>query len=203
MSLPIAAVLFAAAITPGPNNLVVMSAAVRGGLRGAIAPIVGIVAGTLALVLAVQLGLNVVLAQWPSAVHVFRFLAAGLLLYLGVRIALSGWFSASPDPEEDRHGQPAGNLKLLAAMLALQVVNPTTWVLAATVGTTYASQEGGSLVTLAALTVGVPSLCLAIWAVGGLALAPLMKRTVPRRIFVVGAGGILIGFAVLLPISGM
>lgn len=203
MILSIAAVLFAAAITPGPNNLVVMSAAVRGGMRGAIAPIVGIVAGTLALVLAVQLGLNVVLAQWPSAVHVFRFLAAGLLLYLGVRIALSGWFSASPDPEEDRHGQPAGNLKLLAAMLALQVVNPKTWVLAATVGTTYASQEGGSLVTLAALTVGVPSLCLAIWAVCGLALAPLMKRTVPRRIFVVGAGGILIGFAVLLPISGM
>ena len=124
----IAAVLFAAAITPGPNNLVVMSAAARGGLRGAGAPIAGIVAGTLVLVLAVQLGLNAVLAQWPAAVHVFRILAAGLLFYIGVRIVLSGWADKRASLQGDGRGLPLESMKLLVAMLALQIVNPKTWV---------------------------------------------------------------------------
>ncbi|MEO1023987.1 MAG: LysE family translocator [Pseudomonadota bacterium] len=198
----IAAVLFAAAITPGPNNLVVMSAAARGGLRGAVAPIVGIVTGTLVLVLAVQLGLNVVLVQWPEAVHVFRVLAVGLLFYIGVRIVLSGWADKRTSLQDEGRGLPLESLKLLLAMLALQIVNPKTWVLAATVGTTYAAQESGSIVMLAALTIAIPSLCLAVWAAGGLVLAPLMERTIPRRVFAVCAGGALIGFAGLLFLSG-
>ncbi len=198
----IAVVLFAAAITPGPNNLVVMSAAARGGLTGAAAPIVGIVTGTLVLVLAVQLGLNAVLAQLPESVHVFRVLAAGLLFYIGVRIVLSGWAYKSGSLKDEGRGLPLESMKLLLAMLALQIVNPKTWVLAATVGTTYAAQESGSIVTLAALTIAIPSLCLAVWAAGGLVLAPLMERTIPRRVFAVCAGGTLIGFAGLLIQSG-
>ena len=198
----IAAVLFAAAITPGPNNLVVMSAAARGGLRSAVAPIVGIVTGTLVLVLAVQLGLNAVLAQWPEAVHVFRVLAACLLFYIGARIVLSGGADNSASLQDEGRGFPLESIKLLLTMLALQLVNPKTWVLAATVGTIYAAQERGSIVMLGVLTVAIPSACLAIWAAGGLVLSPLMERTIPRRVFAVCAGGILIGFAGMLALSG-
>ncbi|MEO1564385.1 MAG: LysE family translocator [Pseudomonadota bacterium] len=197
----IAAVLVAAAITPGPNNLVVMSAAAREGLRGAVSPIFGIVTGTLVLVLAVQLGLNAVLAQWPSAVHVFRILAAGLLFYIGFRIVLSGWSDNSVSLKDEGRSLPLSSIKLFVAMLALQIVNPKTWVLAATVGTTYAAQERGSIVMLGVLTIAIPSLCLAVWAAGGLVLSPLMERTIPRRMFAVCAGGILIGFAGMLALS--
>ncbi|MEO1638627.1 MAG: LysE family translocator [Pseudomonadota bacterium] len=198
----IAAVLFAAAITPGPNNFVVMSAAARGGLRSAVAPIVGIVSGTLVLVLAVELGLTAVSAQWPAAVHVFRFLAVGLLFYIGIRIVLSGWADNSASLQDEDQSLPLGGMKLLLAMLALQIVNPKTWVLAATVGTTYAAQERGSIVMLGVLTVAIPSICLAVWAAGGLVLSPLMERTISRRVFAVCAGGTLIGFAGLLILSG-
>ena len=47
--LPAAALILVAAITPGPNNLVVMHAAAQRGLRAALPPITGIVLGSLAL----------------------------------------------------------------------------------------------------------------------------------------------------------
>lgn len=51
MSASIAFILFAAAITPGPNNLVVLDVA-RRNFFATLAPIAGIVLGTLALILA-------------------------------------------------------------------------------------------------------------------------------------------------------
>ncbi|MEO1537952.1 MAG: LysE family translocator [Pseudomonadota bacterium] len=198
MSVSVAAVLFAAAITPGPNNLVVMSAAARDGLRGTIAPIAGIVLGTLALVLAVQLGLNAILVKWPATAQVFRLFGAGLLFYIGVRIVLAGWADADLETGDTRRDLTNDTLSLFGALFALQIVNPKTWVLAATVGTTYVSQGSGTLATLVALTLAIPSACLAIWGLGGLALAPFLARTLPRRVFAVGAGGSLIGFAGLL-----
>lgn len=201
MSVSVAAVLFAATITPGPNSLIVMSTAARGGLRGAIAPITGIVAGTLALVLAIEFGLSVVLEKWPPMAHVFRILGAALLFYIGSRIVLRGWREDSLHVCDNDQGPPPDTFRLLGAMFALQVVNPKTWVLATTVGTTYAAQGTGTLAMLAVLTVGIPTACLMIWALGGLALAPLMRRTLPRRVFAVIAGGILIGFAILLLFS--
>lgn len=49
MTTSVAAILFTAAITPGPNNFVVMDTAARSRLAAAAAPIAGIVLGTLAL----------------------------------------------------------------------------------------------------------------------------------------------------------
>lgn len=61
---------------------------------------------------------------------------------------------------------------------------------------------GGPLAVLVLLTAIVPSACLAVWAIAGRALAPLLARTVPRRAFVLVMAGVLASFAIVLAISG-
>ena len=65
----------------------------------------------------------------------------------------------------------------------------------------HAAQGGGSLAVLFALTVTVPTACLAVWAVASRGLAVLMARTVPRRVFAIAMGSVLTGFAVALVVS--
>jgi threonine/homoserine/homoserine lactone efflux protein len=40
--IPVSGLLLVAAITPGPNNLIVMERATKGGLRAALRPVVGV-----------------------------------------------------------------------------------------------------------------------------------------------------------------
>ena len=195
MTLSVAALLFAAAITPGPNNFIVMNAASRGKLIAVAAPIAGIVTGTLGMVLSIRLGLDAALAQWPNAQDALRYVGAALLLYLAARAVIGGWTISADRGSSSNIGDT------FLPMLLLQIVNPKTWVLAATVSTAHAAASN-SLAVLALLIVTVPTICLAVWAIAGRALAPIMARSVPRRAFALSMGGALACFAIVLAISG-
>lgn len=191
-----AAVLFAAAITPGPNNVVVMDVAVRSRLLGTAAPIAGIVLGTLSLVMAMRFGLDAALDRWTDSRLALQIIGAGLLVYLAVRIILSGW------SVEDGRVEPtpvAGGL--FGAMLALQLVNPKTWVLALTVSAAHAGAESASMPGLIALVIAIPTLCLLAWALAGRVLQPLLTRAVVRRIFAIIMGTMLMVFAGMLALN--
>ncbi|WP_371171615.1 LysE family translocator [Aliiroseovarius sp. 2305UL8-7] len=155
MSASVVAILFAAAITPGPNNIVVMDAAARSRLAAAAAPIAGIVLGTLTLVLAVRFGVDAVLDGWVHGRLAMRFLGASLIAYLAVRIVAGGWHYA-----EEATGSSRSKASLFTAMLAFQLLNPKTWVLALTVGSVHAGVEDASIPGLITAVLIVPSLCL-------------------------------------------
>ncbi|MDX8350476.1 LysE family transporter [Cognatiyoonia sp. IB215446] len=94
MMASIALILFAAAITPGPNNIVVMEVARRSPYAVG-APIAGIVLGTLILILGLRFGLDLALSAHPKAEGVMRVAAACVLGYLAIRTLVGGWSSAS------------------------------------------------------------------------------------------------------------
>lgn len=96
MSAAVAIVLLTAAITPGPNNFLVMDVARTWGLRAAIGPIIGVVIGTLALVAATGFGLASITTAWPSADFVMRVTGFVLLAYLAYRTLLQGWQEPTP-----------------------------------------------------------------------------------------------------------
>ena len=122
MSASVAAVLFVAAITPGPNNVVVMDVSARSRLAAAAAPIAGIVLGTLVLVIAVRFGLGAVLDGWEHGRTVLRFAGAGLLAFLAIRVLLGAWTNGT----KPGRPPPSHTAGLFAAMLTLQIVNPKT-----------------------------------------------------------------------------
>ncbi|MER0240223.1 hypothetical protein [Fulvimarina sp. MAC8] len=96
-----------------------------------------------------------------------------------------------------RPGEPDPAYGTFIPVLLLQIVNSKTWVFAATNSAAHVA-TGGSLAILVALTATVPAACLAVWAVAGRAIAPLMERALPRRMFAALMGSVLAGFAVAL-----
>lgn len=166
-----AALLTVAAITPGPNNLIIMAAARRGGWLVALRSIVGVVLGSLALLLVWLLGLRTV---GHGAAILFDFCTVGGAFYLawvGLRLA----WRPETDPAQ------VGDSLTPARLIFIQAVNPKAWVLTATVaaGATGAGWRGVGLT--AAMMIAITASCLFLWAVGGQTFARLLSSQKARR----------------------
>jgi len=86
------------AVTPGPGIAYVFARTVSGGRSEGIASCVGTAFGGMAHVLAAAFGLSAVLAQSALAFSVLKYLGAGYLIYMGVRLLLTK-ANASAQPE--------------------------------------------------------------------------------------------------------
>jgi threonine/homoserine/homoserine lactone efflux protein len=75
-------------VTPGPSILYVMSRSVGQGRTAGLVSALGLGMGSLIHAGAAALGLSVILAYSPLAYTVVKYLGAGYLVYLGVRILL-------------------------------------------------------------------------------------------------------------------
>lgn len=192
MNASIAFILFAAAITPGPNNLVVLDVA-RRGLFATVAPITGIILGTLVLILGIRLGIDVALSGYPKAETIMRVAGACVLGYLAMRVLLGSWSKPSNSDET-----PIKNRALFFAMFSFQVVNPKTWVLASAVSTTHASQNDASFLPLVLLTVIVPTGCLIVWSAIGQLLGRFFQQPTAQKVLCTAFSLMFVSFAAIL-----
>ncbi len=179
-----------AAITPGPNNFIVMAAAVRGGARAAVPAIAGVVLGSLGLLLLVWMGTGAALGNAPGLRRLLAIAGGLYLAWLGVRII---WGSKRSANEPNPPRLP----NTMLGLAAFQFLNPKSWVM---IGTATAATVSslGSLGAVATILIVVTIPCLILWAMAGSALAGLLERPVTRRWFDWGMGGLLVASAVLL-----
>lgn len=173
---PTALLLLAGAMTPGPNNLVVWREAGRGGLRGALPAIAGIVVGSVLLLLLAVAGVAALLAGHPAWRLALAIAGSLYLGWLGVSLlgrALGCVPAAVPGP-----GAPAG----IVGLAVFQFLNPKSWVLVlAATGATPPGELMARLPWLLLLFGAIPLACLLLWAVFGAALAGTLARPAPRR----------------------
>jgi len=163
-----------AAITPGPNNFVVLRAAARAGMRAALPAIVGAVAGGLVLLAVVAAGAGRVFAAEASLRTVAALGGGAYLAWLGLRMVL-GSAAPSDDAEGAEPASPAPSRA--AAMFAFQFLNPKAWVMVLAV--TAATPD--ALVPLAAVFTVVPFACLSLWsALGAFGLRRLRGAAMAR-----------------------
>lgn len=189
---PIAGLLFVAAITPGPNNILVMQAGLRGGVVRAIPAIVGVVLGSLGLLMVVAFGLAQIADQLPYALNVISIIGASYLAYLG-----AGLLRAKPtDALQDTDQLLPATLKTI---VLFQFLNPKAWVLVSTL--VAASHGQVSLPGLAVMMAVITALCLTCWAVLGLALSTAIKNPSVNRYVNSLMGSSLILFACAMVVS--
>jgi threonine/homoserine/homoserine lactone efflux protein len=182
-----AGTIAAAALTPGPNNLVVMRTAARGGLAGALPAIGGIVLGSLALLAVVVAGAGAVFDAVPRLRAALAIAGCLYLVYLGARLLLSGADAGTGSQVR----LPVG----VAGLFGFQFLNPKSWVLVLTA--TAATPAGWGAVArfaqLGALFAVISTACLLLWATlgaaGGGRAGPWLDRL---------SGGLLIASALLL-----
>jgi threonine/homoserine/homoserine lactone efflux protein len=176
---PVVGALIAAAITPGPNNLIVMQAAARGGVAAAAAAILGVLGGSLVLLVFVWVGLGRLIEAVPIFAIALSLAGGVYLAWLGLSLLLRR--SSSPS-QATLPSTPLG-------VAAFQLLNPKAWVLIATAAA--AMSDAGDLLVLTILLVLVTSACLVLWALAGAAAAHLLAKPRARGLFERSMGAVL------------
>ncbi len=175
-SLLIAFVMFATVmfITPGPNNIMLLSSGLTYGFRRTLPHVAGITIGFAFMIGAVGLGLGTIFIAYPVLQTILKYAGVVYLIYLAAVIAMS-------EPVAPAQDNRRGPMTFWGAAM-FQWVNAKGWVMVIGTITAYAAiaaypwniviQVGLSLI------LGVVS-CTA-WALFGTALRPVL--TSPRLV---------------------
>ena len=175
-SLLFAFVIFAAVmfITPGPNNIMLLSSALTYGFRRTVPHLVGIVIGFAFMVGAVGVGLGTVFITYPILQTILKYAGAAYLVYLAAVIAMSG--PVTPGQDNAR-----GPMTFWGAAV-FQWVNAKGWVMVIGTITAFAGIASFPwnivMQVVISLLIGAAS-CVA-WALFGSALRPWL--TSPRAV---------------------
>ena len=186
-----AGIVAVGALTPGPNNLIVLERAARRGLGSAVPAIVAITCGSVALILAVgSAGVMLDGSPWLRAAVTLG--GCAYLGWLGLRLLVK----ASDESPKPATLWPDTSWKLFA----FQFMNPKAWAIALTASTALEAYRsvGAALLELATLFAVIPAACLLLWSAAGAALAQYLQHSRIRLMFERLLGLLLLGSAIAL-----
>lgn len=176
---------FVTSITPGPNNLMLLSSGVNFGFMRTVPHMAGIGVGFFVLLLGVGLGLGAALLAYPPLHLALKLVSGAYLLYLAWKIASSRSLGAAK-------GAGARPMTFLEAA-AFQWVNPKAWVMAVSAMAIYTDPAMPFLSMLIVATafaaVNFPS--VSTWAGFGTTLRGFLADPVRLKWFNVAMGVLL------------
>lgn len=179
-------------ITPGPNNIMLLSSGINFGFQRTLPHILGISSGFSVLVIAVGIGLSKIIEEIPALTGGLRIVGALYLTYLAWKIANSG--RPNPSYRSDMNASQASQpLSFLQAAL-FQWVNPKTWAMALVGISAYLPGNYTSHHLLFAAAwyslLGLP--CVALWAYAGSKLRLFLQDGKRLRIFNISMAVLLV-----------
>ena len=163
-------------ITPGPNNLMLMTSGANFGLRRSLPHMLGVGLGFPLMIVPVGLGVMQVFDAWPASYTLLKVLSVLYMLYLAWRIANA----APPD------GTPKAGSKPLSFLqaAAFQWVNPKAWSMALGAITLYATgRDIAAVLWVAGTYVAMGCISTTTWTVIGQQLRRLLNRPNRLRVF--------------------
>jgi threonine/homoserine/homoserine lactone efflux protein len=158
--------------SPGPATISLTAAGAAFGVRRCVGYLLGIIAGTAAVLVAVATGITAVLLSFPAVRPVLIGVAALYILWLAYHLATA--------PPQSAQTQDAHAPSLVGGAL-LGVANPKAWVAIAAVFAS-ARLAHGATADAAAKAAVLAAMIVLIntgWLVAGALFAPLLRE--PRR----------------------
>jgi len=177
--------------TPGPNNVMLATSGANFGFRRTLPHMLGINAGVFVLTMVVCLGLGAVFARFPAIHDVLKIAGALYLIYLAWKLA---------GASVTRSAGAATPLSFVEGA-AFQVVNPKSWMKAATIAAVFVPTElgpvsGALFVSIVGLVVGFP--LISVWTLFGVAIGRWLDSPLRLRLFNGGMGLALLLLALSL-----
>ena len=169
---------FVTSVTPGPNNIMLLSSGVLYGFRRTLPHIFGIGFGFLSLLLAVGLGLSLIIERYPILFVLIKFLGCFYMLYLAYCIATVSPSKLSTSNDSSRP------LYFHEAAL-FQWINAKAWVMAIVAMSVYTAD--GSYITNVMIVaiifclVNLPS--VGLWVEFGVLLRRFLQDPLKLKIF--------------------
>ena len=180
---------FVSSITPGPNNLMLMTSGINFGMRRTVPHMLGVSLGFTLMIVLIGLGVMKVIDAMPGSM-LFITIASGLyLLYMAWKIATT---STSP-AENDAAVVKSKPFTFLQAA-AFQWVNPKAWTMALTAISAYAPKsQGWAGVFIVAGVFGIINLpSTGAWAVMGAKMRRFLSDPVRLKAFNIVAALLLV-----------
>jgi threonine/homoserine/homoserine lactone efflux protein len=190
--------ILSTSITPGPNNLMIMTSGVNFGLRKSLPHLLGIDIGFPLMLIAVGMGISQLFERVPSLMLWLKILGVIYLTYLAFKIAITPIKST----DEPSSAQIAKPFTFVQALL-FQWVNPKAWIMSVGAVATY-TVTGSDYMTqifiISSLFVIFGSPCTVAWLGFGKALKRFLSQSSYQRVFNVCMALVLM--ASLYPVVG-
>lgn len=166
---------FVTAVTPGPNNTMLLSLGANFGARRALPFINGIMLGLTTTLTLLSLGFGAILAAFPGIYLALKVVGFSYILYLAVKIVRSTKSVSAKESAYIGFGKA----------VVLQFVNPKAWIVGATLTTTMIPVGNGIWPTVASIAIFLVTTWPGafIWASIGQSLATLLHNERRRTIF--------------------
>ena len=147
---------FVSSITPGPNNLMLMSSGANFGFKLTLPHMFGVAIGFTLMIVLVGLGVIQIFDQFPVSYQILKVCSIAYLLYLAFKIATSKGI-------ENTSKSRTKPFSFIQAAL-FQWVNPKAWTMALTAISIYAPTKSLVSVLMVALVFGLINLpCICSW----------------------------------------
>lgn len=188
---PLALFMFVSSITPGPNNLMLLSSGIRFGFRPTVPHLFGITGGLVVLLLLSYAGLGALLLAAPGLGRLMTLACCAYLLWLAAGLL------KDRTPGTAEAGGAARPMRLSAAAL-FQFINPKAWAMAVTACTIVAGLPLSLaarvlLLTLLSAAINLP--CVAVWALFGRTLRGCLRLASVRLAFNLAMAALIVATA--------
>jgi threonine/homoserine/homoserine lactone efflux protein len=162
--------------TPGPNNVMLATSGANFGYRRTLPYLFGINTGVFALTVAVCLGLGALFVRYPQLHGALKIIGALYLVYLSWKLAGAGLAKAAS----------VGEPLTFIDGATFQLVNPKSWMKAATIATVFMPVEVGPLsgaliVAGIGMLIGFP--LISVWTLFGVGIGRFLSTPLRLRVF--------------------
>ncbi|MFB7272486.1 LysE family translocator [Streptomyces sp. NPDC056244] len=193
-------------VIPGPSVLFVIGRALAHGRRTALATVLGNVAGSYALVVAVALGIGALVEESVTVFLTVKLAGAAYLVFLGVQA-----FRHRKEMRASAMSAPAGpargDLRTVGDGFVVGITNPKGVVFFAAVLPQFVDHSAGQvpaqMLLLGLVPIGIGLVTDTLWGLGASAARNWFARSDRRLSMVGGAGGFaMIGLGVTVAATG-
>jgi len=166
---------FVSSVTPGPNNIMLMSSGATFGFVKTLPHMLGVGIGFTLMVVLIGAGIMTLFDVIPASYQVLKWVSIIYLLYLAYRIATSTTLQ--------RNNTRAKPFTFIQAAL-FQWVNPKGWTMALTAISVYAPTRNMSAVAVVAIIYGLVNIpSISTWVLMGQGLQSWLANPMRLRIF--------------------
>lgn len=184
---------FISSITPGPNNLLLMSSGALFGWQRSLPHFGGILLGFAILMTCAVFGLGSLVAQWPWLVTVVRIIGASWLGWMSVKYFRAGL--QRPATDSGSTPAPISRPFRFYEGVLFQWVNPKALILVISAAGAYIAIDE-SIVQRAMIIVGVffvaGLISMSVWMIAGDTLNRYMSSGKSARYINFGMGGLIL-----------